>query len=210
MEWSVLWQFRNDLLRGFAITIFLSTVSIAGSFILGVILGYLDATPNFFLRRFVTGYVNLMRNLPIIVKVFFLYFVLGLDAIPSGLIALITHQSGYIADVIASGFRTVPREQAESAYAQGVSGWQTFLLVLLPQVGRITLPPLTNQFIEVVKNSAVVMFIGVEELTFQTQEIAHDTFRGFEAATGATVLYLIVALCISGAMNGFGRRLRWA
>jgi His/Glu/Gln/Arg/opine family amino acid ABC transporter permease subunit len=208
MDWSVLWQYRDVLLFSFGVTVFFSIISIAASSLLGIILGCLGTLDSAPLRRAVAAYVELMRNLPVVVKLFFLYFVIGLDALPSGFIALVTHQSGYIADVIASGFRAVPREQAESAYSQGATRPQIFLFVLLPQVLRIALPPLTNQFVEVVKNSAVIMFIGVEELTFETQQIAHDTFRGFEAATGATVLYLAIALGISAGMNALGRRLR--
>jgi polar amino acid transport system permease protein len=71
-------------------------------------------------------------------------------------------------------------------------------------------PPLTSQFIEVVKNSAVVMLIGLEELTFQTQHIEHETFRGFEAATAVTLLYLLLALAVSGGMALLARRARAA
>jgi ABC-type amino acid transport system permease subunit len=81
---------------------------------------------------------------------------------------------------------------------------------LLPQVARIVLPPLTSQFIEVIKNSAVVMFVGVQELTFATQEISQMTLRSFEAATVATFLYGTLALVIAGGMSRISRRLSWA
>ena len=116
-------------------------------------------------------------------------------------LGLSLHQSSYISDVLDAGFRSVPREQSEAAWACGHNHRQIFLHVLLPQVGVIVLPPLASQFIEIVKNSAAAMLLGIKELTFQTQNIDVETFRGFEAATAVTLIYLALALTISGAMS---------
>lgn len=207
MHWPVLWEFREALLDGLRLTLMLSAAAIAGSFLLGTALGCIGSLPGFLARRAVGLYVEVMRNLPVVVKLFLLYFLIGLDAIPAGLIALISHQAAYIADVVAAGFRTVPREQGEAAWSQGLTRLQAFRTVLLPQVFRSIMPPLTSQFIEVVKNSAVVMLIGVQELTFRTQHIEHQTLRGFEAATAVTLAYLAIALVIAGGMAAIQRRL---
>jgi ABC-type amino acid transport system permease subunit len=151
--------------------------------------------------------VEVLRNLPIVVKLFFLYFVLGLDAMTAAIIGLVTHQSAYIADIVTSGFRAIPREQSEVAWCCGHGPAQVFAHVLLPQVVRFAMPPMTTQFIEVVKNSAAAMLIGVEELTFQTQHIESETFRGFEAATTATLMYVAFALAIATAAHLAARRL---
>ncbi|MCC7274527.1 MAG: amino acid ABC transporter permease [Alphaproteobacteria bacterium] len=206
MDWAVLWDYRQVLIDGLGLTVALSAVAIGGSFVLGTTLGCIGSLPGFVARRSVDTYVEAMRNVPVVAKLFFLYFVLGFDAIPAGLIALVSHQSAYIADVVASGFRTVPREQSEAAWSQGLARHEVFVWVLLPQVFRTIMPPLTSQFIEVVKNSSVIMLIGVQEMTFQTQHIEHQTFRGFEAATAVTVLYLVLALAIALAMTGLQRR----
>lgn len=210
MHWAVLWEFREALLRGLALTIVISAVCIAASLALGTLAGCVAGFGGPVARRLVAAYVELMRNTPVVAKLFLLYFVAGLDAIPAGVIALTAHQSGYIADVVASGFRSVAREQFEAAWSQGLAQPRIFGSVLLPQVWRLIVPPLTSQFIEVVKNSAVIMLIGLEELTFQTQHIEHETFRGFEAATAVTLLYLILALFISGGMTLLARRMRTA
>jgi His/Glu/Gln/Arg/opine family amino acid ABC transporter permease subunit len=208
MQWGLIWSYRDALWRGLALTLELSAVSIIGSFVVGVGVGCLGATGGFLLPRLVRLYTELLRNLPLVVKLFFLYFVLGMDAIAAGLIALITHQSAYIADLVTAGFRAVPREQAEGAWASGLTGPQVFRHVLMPQVLRVIRPPLTSQFIEVVKNSATVMLIGVQELTFETQRIETETFRGFEAASTATILYLLVSLGIVLLMQRAGRLVR--
>lgn len=209
MDWSVIWQYRAAILHGLTYTVVLSALAIMGTFTLGTCLGCLRLTGQAFLEDAIDGYVEVVRNIPLIVKLFFLYYIVGLDAVPTGLIALIIHQSGYIADVITAGFRSIGTEQAESGYAQGLTPPQIFIFILLPQAIRISLPPLTSQFIEVVKNSAVLLFIGVQELTFQIQEISQATLRSFEAAAVATILYVAIALAIVGGMNSLGRRLRW-
>jgi His/Glu/Gln/Arg/opine family amino acid ABC transporter permease subunit len=209
MDWAVLWQFRAALLQGLVDTLAISALAIVFSFVLGTIIGCLRLLESPLLKEIIGAYIEVMRNMPVIVQVFFLFDVVGLDAFSSGLIALTLHQSGYIADVIASGFRSVPAEQSESGYAQGLTRYRVFMFVLLPQVARIVMAPMTNQFVEVVKNSAVVMFIGVQELTYQTQQIALETLRGLEAATAATVLYVAVTISIVGGMSLLGQRLRW-
>ena len=207
MHWAVIWEYRGALWDGLLLTLELSSVSIVGSLILGTIVGCVATLAGFFASRIARIYVEAVRNVPVVVKLFILYFALGLDAMPASLLALVVHQSAYIADVIASGFRSIPLEQIESARATGLSRTQVFRYVTLPQVYRLTLPPLTSQFIEVVKNSAVVMLIGLQEMTFQTQSIEAETFRGFEAATAVTILYLVIALGISLAMSRIQRRL---
>ena len=210
MDWSVVWQFRAAILEGFAYTVAISALAIVGSLLLGTILGCLRFARPALLGDMIDGYVEIVRNIPVIVKLFFLYYIAGLDALPSGLLALIIHQSGYITDVLTAGFRSIHPEQAESGYAQGLTRWQILIFALLPQVVRISLPPLTSQFIEVVKNSAVIMFVGVQELTFATQEISQSTLRSFEAAAVATALYVTLTLVIVGGMGRLGRRLNWA
>ncbi len=210
MDWSVVWQYRDAILQGLVYTVVISALAIVGSFLLGTALGCLRLLRQPLLSEAISTYVEVVRNIPLILKVFFLYYVAGLDAFPSGLLALVIHQSGYIADVITSGFRSIHPEQAESGYAQGLSRWQIFVFALLPQAARISLPPLTSQFIEVVKNSAVVMFVGVQELTFETQEISQATLRSFEAATVATILYVMLTLLVVSGMSRLGRRLSWA
>jgi len=208
MHWEVIWRYREVLWNGFVFTLELSVLSIIGSLVVGVAMGCLGALPSFFLRKLVATYVEVLRNLPVVVKLFFLYFVLGLEAMPAAVIGLVTHQSAYIADLVAAGLRAVPREQSEAAYACGHGRWQIYRHILLPQALRIVAPPMTSQFIEVVKNSSTAMLIGVEELTFQTQAIESETYRGFEAATTVTLIYLVMALAIAGGMALLERRIR--
>jgi polar amino acid transport system permease protein len=201
LDWSILWQFRDALLSGLLTTLWISAVGIVGSTLIGVTVGCLATVPSPLLRRLTGAYVELLRNLPMIVKLFFLYFIAGLPAIPAALLALSLHQSAYIADVTKAGIRSIARGQVDAALSLG-HGWaQVFRYVLLPQVLRVVMPPMTTQYVAVVKNSAVVALISVQDLTFETQQINVETFRGFEAATATTVLYILIAMAVIGTMT---------
>src|SRR5262245_29714093 len=107
-----------DLLRaGLTLTLALSAVGIAGSFCVGVAIGVARNSPIKWLSQATSAYIEVMRNVPLVVKLFFLYFVVGLERLPAAIVGLITHQSGFIADVTAAGLRSIPREQAEAGFA---------------------------------------------------------------------------------------------
>lgn len=201
LDWYIIWDYRDDLLRGFWLTFRISAAAILGATVVGVFVGCLRSLPGFFLYRLTGLYIQILRNIPAVVKLFFAHFVLGFDALPAGIVVLVLHQSAYIADVTAAGLRGVPRGQTEAALASGLGHAQAFAFVLLPQAARAMIPPMTTQYTQIVKNSAVVMLIALEDLTFMTQRIEHETFRGIEAAATVTMLYLLIVLVIAGAMS---------
>ena len=201
MDWHILWQYRAALWDGLVVTIWISALGIIGSTAVGVVVGCLGATPLFFLRKLTSAYTELLRNLPLLVKVFFLYFVLSMPTVPAALLGLVLHQSAYIADVTGAGIRSVARGQLDAGLALGHRYWQVFRYVILPQAVRIVIPPMTTQYVAVIKNSSIVALIAVQDLTYQTQEINVETFRGFEAATAATALYVLVAFAVIGSMT---------
>jgi His/Glu/Gln/Arg/opine family amino acid ABC transporter permease subunit len=207
VDWLTVWQYREAILSGFTVTIWLSAAAIAGSTIVGVTVGCLGATPSFFIPRLTNAYTELMRNLPVVIKVFFFYFIVGLPGIPAALIALVLHQSAYIADVTTAGIRSIARGQLDAGLSLGHGYWQVFRYIIVPQMVRFIIPPLTTQYVSVIKNTSVVALIAIQELTFETQEINVATFRGFEAATVATVLYIILAMLVIGAMTALHHRM---
>ena len=207
MDWHILWEYRAALWSGLVVTVWISALGIAGSTVVGVVVGCLGSTPSFYLRKLTSAYTELLRNLPLLVKVFFFYFVLSMPTIPAALLGLVLHQSAYVADVTGAGLRSVARGQLDAGLALGHGYWQVFRYVILPQAVRIVIPPMTTQYVAVIKNSSIVALIAVQDLTYQTQEINVETFRGFEAATAATVLYIVVALTVIGSMTLLQRRM---
>jgi polar amino acid transport system permease protein len=206
MDWAVLWEYRAALAGGLAVTLEVSALAIAGATVVGVLVGCLRRTGSYLLQRLTATYTELLRNLPLIVKLFFLYFVIGLPALPAALAALVLHQSAYIADVTEAGLRSVGRGQLDAGMSLGLKRWQVYRLIILPQTVRVMLPPMTSQYVSVIKNTSVVALIGVTDLTFQTQQINVETFRGFEAATAVTLLYMLVAGAVIGGMTWLQRR----
>jgi len=207
LDWSILWQYRAALISGLLTTLWVSAAGIVCSTAAGVLVGCVGALPSLVARRVAGAYTGFLRNLPMIVKLFFLYFILGLPAVPSALLALTLHQSAYIADVVSAGIRSVARGQVDAALSLGLKWVQVFRCVVLPQVLRIVIPPLTTQYVAVVKNSSVTALIAIPDLTYQTQDINVETFRGFEAATAATALYALIAITVIGGMSALASRL---
>jgi polar amino acid transport system permease protein len=206
MDWAILWEYRAALAGGLAITLAVSALAIVGATVVGVLVGCLRGSDSYLLQRLTATYTELLRNLPLIVKLFFLYFVVGLPALPAALAALILHQSAYIADVTEAGLRSVGRGQLDAGLSLGLKNWQVYRRIILPQTMRVMLPPMTSQYVSVIKNTSVVALIGIADLTFQTQQINVETFRGFEAATAATLLYMLLAGAVIAGMTRLQRR----
>jgi polar amino acid transport system permease protein len=196
MDWAILWQYRAALAGGFAVTLAVSAVAILGATVVGVLVGCLRGSGSYLAQRLTGTYTELLRNLPLI----------GLPALPAALAALVLHQSAYIADVTAAGLRSVGRGQIDAGLSLGLKRWQVYRRVILPQIVRVMLPPMTSQYVSVIKNTSVVALIGVADLTFQTQQINVETFRGFEAATAATLLYMLVAGAVIAGMTRLQHR----
>jgi len=207
MNWRPFIEHADVLWAGLFLTLKLVLLGVAGSSMLGVTIGALGASPRFVLRRACALYVEVMRNVPLVVKLFFLYFVLGLDAFPAALLSLVIHQSAFIADVTAAGLRSIPHEQIEAASTTGLNGAQIFVHVLFPQFLRVTIPPFTNQAIELLKNTALVSLVGLQDLTFVAQNIQIETYRYRESFIVVTTLYVMLAFGIVGAMSALQRRL---
>lgn len=167
-------------------------------------------------QRIGQAYVAFFRNTPLLILLFFLYF--GLPVllprarfpfiyanqyeITVAIIAVSLVSAAFIAEVIRGGIQTIAAGQLESALATGLTRRQGFQYVVFPQLGPTVLPGLSNEAINIVKNSSYSMTIGVTELIWQAQQIEADTFRGFEAMTAVTIVYLLINGSIFLAFRG--------
>jgi len=220
LDWTVLLTYKQLLIDGFIMTLKLSIIGIFFAFLIGSILGLARVSKNFFVSLLATYYVEFFRNIPLIVQMFFIYFSFTLtDAFPfleifgnfigienhneffSAQIALITYTSTYIAEALRGGIQSLPKGQVEAGKTLGMNYFQIMYYIVFPQAIKIVWSPITGQFLNLIKNSSLAMTIGVAELTFSTQEIDSITFRGFEAATAVTLLYLLLTLATSFIMK---------
>ena len=171
------------------------------------------------IRWFAHGYLEFFRNTPLLVQIFFWYFgsykilppvvndwLVSTDfEFASAVIALTIYTSAFIAEDIRSGVLSIPKEQMEAARSSGFSYIRSMQFIILPQAVRITVPPLINQFLNLVKNSSLAMTIGVAELTYQARQVESYTFKGFEAFTAATVVYLSMSIIITIAVTWYSK-----
>lgn len=177
--------------NGFLTTLLLLVLSGLGAFIVGVIIATMRISPVPALRVFATVYTEVLRNIPLLLVLMFTALVLpilgvGLDYFPLAVIGLIAYTSPFVAEAIRSGFNGVPVGQAEAARSVGMGFLQTVTLVVLPQAGRMVVPPLINVFIALTKNTSVAGIFFVDELFKQTGAATRDN-------PGAIILVLIYA-----------------
>ena len=203
-----MFEYKGLLLKGLLVTLELSALGFVLSLAFGIVVGLCRLSENRLVRTVAIGYVEFFRNVPMIVLVFFLYFGLGMGSFAAGLLGLVLYSAPFIGEVIRSGISSIPHAQYEAAHASGLSSLQVVRYVILPQAVAIVLPPLATEAVNLIKNTAIVLTVGVQELTFMTQEIDSDTFRGFEAATAATIIYVVLCLSILNAVSLLERRLK--
>lgn len=192
------------------------------AFTLGSILGVLRTTDNKWAVRLGNAYVELFRNIPLLVQFFVWYFVLpGLFSPVKKLVVSLdptTHQfftavvclglftAARISEQVRAGIGSLPRGQRYAGYAMGLSQWQTYRYVLLPVAYRIIIPPMTSELMNLIKNTAVAYSIGLVELFFRTREMGEMTFRYYEAFTAATVAYVVIAMTANRVMAFIEKR----
>jgi polar amino acid transport system permease protein len=213
-DWSVVLtgQYAQWIVDGIKVTIQISLASIALSFLMGLIIAVMRMSQVAAIRGVAHGYLEFIRNTPLLVQFFFWYFG-SYQILPqavndwlnardfefaAAVIALTIYTSAFIAEDIRSGIRSIPKEQMEAARSSGFSYIRSMLYIILPQAVRLTIPPLISQFLNLTKNSSLAMTIGVAELTYQARQVESYTFRGFEAFTAATLVYLVMSLVITG------------
>jgi His/Glu/Gln/Arg/opine family amino acid ABC transporter permease subunit len=215
LDWGVVLESpgRDLLISGLLVTVQLALISIVLSTIIGtaIAMGRVSQSPHLApLRWVLTAYVEFFRNVPLLVQLVFWSFGIfsfGLvrdlaapfnaaysNQFLAGVCGLTIYTSAYIAEVLRSGLQSVPRGQMEAARASGLSYGQSMRDVILPQMARIVIPPMGNQYIGVTKNTSVVLVIGVTDLVFQAQQIEAQTFRGIEAFTAVIIIFMIICL----------------
>lgn len=205
-------------------TVLVSLCAWVIAFTVGSVLGVLRTTPLRWANGLASAYVELFRNIPLLVHMFIWYFVMP-EIVPSALgtwmkqgmpmpefwsavFALGFYTASRVAEQVRSGIQSIPKGQTNAALATGLTLPQTYRHVLLPMGYRIVIPPLTSEFLTIFKNSSVALTIGVLELTAQARTISEYTFRTFEIFTLATVVYVLITLLVIVAMQVVEKRLR--
>lgn len=199
------------LARGAVLTLALTTVSAAVGVSLGIACAWAREHGGAGLRAVVGAYVELIRNTPFIVQLFFLFFglpSLGLRLSPeaASVLAMVINLGAYAAEIVRAGIATTPRGQIEAARSLALSEAQVFTRVVLPPALKRVWPALVSQVIIVMLGSAVCGQISVEELSYAANLIQSRSFRAFEAFIVATLLYLVLAIALRRLLHWAGPR----
>jgi polar amino acid transport system permease protein len=231
-DWSVLYtvnqtygeNFGFKLLDGLALTLQIALVSSAAALVLGTFFGLGRLSHFKPLYWASTAYVEFFRNTPLLIQLFFWYFAFPMllpetlrewafannFELISATFGLSVYTGAFMAEVIRAGLQSIPKGLLEAAYSSGLSYFQALRTIILPLAFRAIIPPLGSEFLNNMKNSSLAMVVGVAELCWQSQQIESLTFKGFEATTAATLIYLGLSLSISAFLNMVNLRLQVA
>jgi polar amino acid transport system permease protein len=210
--WAFVSENWRELLEGLVNTLKVSAIAIAGSAVIGVVLGAARAHRIPVVSQFTAVYVEIIRNTPILVQIFMLFFALPqagirLDAFTTAWVAVTLWGGAFNSENLRAGFEAVPYRYREAGYALGFGRFATFLNVTLPIGGRISLPSSINTYISVVKNTSLMYVIGYAELTTTAINIANLTLETLEALTVLAIVYLAIVWGLSAAIRVLEGRL---
>lgn len=199
--------------EGFKITIFSSVLALVASLVIGTLMAIFQLSKNKLVNGLAKAYVEFFRNIPLLIIVMFFYVVvpmywLQLNGFQAGTIGLTIYTSAFIAETVRSGIQTVPSGQMEAGLSSGFTYSETMRYIVLPQAFKIVIPPLGNQFINLVKNSSILAMVAGLDLMYQGDLIASETFNTFDTYIIVGLFYLIITLPLSYLMVHLERK--WA
>ncbi len=215
-------QYWQLIVSGIYWTLAVSACSWVIALILGSVIGTIRTTTSPWLVRFGNAWVELFRNIPLLVQMFLWYFVIP-EFIPplkgwivrtdpanaqfvAAVLCLGLFTSARIAEQVRAGIQALPRGQRYAGMALGLTTPQVYRFVLLPMGFRIIIPPLTSETMNLIKNSSIALTIGLAELTFRARELGEYTFNFFEAFMAATLIYIVIAMTANRVMAVIERR----
>jgi glutamate/aspartate transport system permease protein len=230
MDWDVFTQdatvadgpWWEYLVNGIGWTLTLSACAWVIALTLGSVIGTLRTTDRTWVVRLGNAWVELFRNIPLLVQMFLWYFVVpefipplkrwmvGTEPIYAQFLAAVLclglFTSARVAEQVRAGIQSLPRGQRNAGLAVGLTQAQTYRFVLLPMAFRIIIPPLTSETMNLIKNSSIALTIGLAELTFRSREMGELTFQFFPAFAAATVVYIAIAMSANRVMAFIERR----
>jgi polar amino acid transport system permease protein len=210
MNWGAALQFMPLLLQGVAATLKISALSILLAIPIGIVLAFMRISKNKSANALATAYIEFVRGIPLLVLLMFIYFGFGgfvnISAMVAAVSGLGMFAGAFVAEIVRAGIQSIPKGQMEAASASGMTYLQAMWLVIIPQAMKRIIPPLTGQFISLVKDSSLVMTISVNDLTMQTRNAIVVTFRSFEMWTITAALYFVMTFGLSRLFRALEKR----
>lgn len=197
---------------GIATTFQVTILSILFALIVGLFAGLGRLSRITVINRIATIYVEVVRGIPLLVQLFYIYYALGkvvqLPRLTSAIIAMTFCYGAYMGEIFRAGIQSVPQGQMEAALALGMTRTQAIWKVIIPQTFRIILPPVGNEFIALLKDSSLVSILAVSDLLRRGREFASTSFLYFETYTVVALVYLVITLFLSRIVAYMEKRLK--
>jgi polar amino acid transport system permease protein len=212
-DWQFALQILPDLLRAAVYTVGITIVGFALALVGGLLLALLRRSRSRLLSWPATAVIEFVRSTPLLIQLYFLYYVLPefgltLSALAAGTLGIALHYSCYVAEVYRAGLNAVPRGQWEAASALSMSPWNVYSNIVLPQAIRPIVPALGNYLVAMFKDTPVLSAITVVELMLQAKNIGSQSFRYVEPITLAGLFFLIISIVVSLLVRKLEARLR--
>jgi len=210
MNWSVITEYLPNFIYGVYLTLRLSVLATLVAIVIGTIAGLGRISKNRLVFYVTTAYVEFIRGIPLLVFLMFIYFGIGnfinMSGFTAAVVGLGVFAGSFVAEIVRAGIQSIPKGQMEAARSSGMTYLMAMRLIILPQALRSILPPLANQFISLIKDSSLVMVIGVADLTLQARNVIVATFRSFEVWIFTAILYFAMTFSLSQLSRLLERR----
>ena len=203
LDFSVVWEYREVLLRGLLVTLALTACAAVSGLVCGTILAIASQSNIAPLRWLVIAFVEIWRNTPLLVQLIWIHFALPLvtgintTALESGVIGITLQAAAYFTEIVRAGIESVPKGQWEAAYSLALPARIRWTRVILPPAIRTMIPPLVNLTISFFKGTAILSILHVSELMTVTNRISNVTFKPVELFSSIAVIYFIVGIVLS-------------
>ena len=210
-NWEGVWEYREMFLKGWLATVVISLAALVGSGLIGVAGAVCLQSRSVVLEAVVRVYVELIRGTPLLVQLLIGFYLvataIGLEnRYVAGALILSLFSGAYMVEIFRGGLTAIPRGQHDAAAAIGLSPWQSFWLVVLPQAARIVLPPVAGQLASLIKDSSLLSVIAISEFTLAAQEINSFTYSSLESYLPLAAGYLMLTLPLSWVAGLLERR----
>ena len=198
VDGEIIW---GELIVGLGVTFELGAWCIGFTLLTGLVTAMLRMSDSLVGHALATGYLEIVRNTPLLVQLYLFYFVfspiLGIDRFWTGVLCLTAYEGTFVAEIVRAGILSVDKGQWEASNSIGLTRKDTFRFVVLPQAIPLMLPPLTGQIVNLIKHSAIVSVIAVADLTTQGRNVISDTFLSFEIWFTVAGMYLVITVTLS-------------
>ena len=209
MNFSFLPKYYKFFISGTGYTLAISALTVIFGLLGGLALSLMKTSNHKVLKAIAISYIEFIRGTPLLIQLYIVYY--GISNIPmftAGVIAMSVNSSAYIAEIIRAGINAVDKGQMEAARSLGLSSFLSYKEIIIPQAMKNILPALGNEFIVLIKESAIVSVIGIHDLMYNTDTVRGITFIAFEPLIVAAFIYFILTFTLSKFMGKVERGMR--